>query len=151
VAASFSFAGCVIGAANLANAISPLLLLHGGPSLSAFGPDQLQALALFSLRMFAQVYDIAVVFFACFLLLAGYLVFASRFLPRLLGVLLVLAGMGWLVWVGAVFMGIALAPAVAASITGAGILGEAVFALWLVVFGVNAAVWKERANGETPP
>ncbi len=146
IAASFSFAGCFIGAANVANAILPLLLLQGGPSLAAFRPDQLQALCLVALRMFNQVYDIALVFFACFLFLAGYLVWASRFLPRLLGVLLMLASLGWLAWVGAVFLGIGLTPAVAHLIMGVGILGEAVLALWLVLFGVNATAWKQQAD-----
>lgn len=146
IAMLMSLAGCLIGAINTANAIVPLLLLHGGPAFAAFRPDQLSALAFVSLRLFTQVYNISLVFFAGFLVLAGYLIFASRFLPRLLGVLLVIAGLGWFVWVSAGFSAIPLDVMVSRAIMAAGILAELGLALWLLLFGVNASAWQQRAG-----
>jgi hypothetical protein len=78
-------------------------------------------------------------FFGPYCLLIGYLVFKSTFLPRILGVGMVLAGVGWLAF---------LVPAVARYLTvyieGLGILAEASLMLWLIVKGVNLQRWNER-------
>jgi hypothetical protein len=78
-------------------------------------------------------------FFGPYCLLIGYLVFKSTFLPRILGVGMALAGLGWLAF---------LVPAVARYLTvyieGPGILAEASLMLWLIVKGVNRQRWRER-------
>lgn len=79
-------------------------------------------------------------FFGPYCLLIGYLIFRSTFLPRVLGVLMALAGLGWLA-----FMYPNLPRYLTLSIEGLGIVAEASLMLWLIVMGVNEFRWKEQA------
>jgi hypothetical protein len=78
--------------------MTPLIILQGGNSLSAFTPQQLQALALLFLKFSDYANDIYLVFFGLWLVLTGYLIFRSTFLPRILGVLLAIDGLGFLTY-----------------------------------------------------
>jgi Domain of unknown function (DUF4386) len=80
-------------------------------------------------------------FFGPYCLLIGYLVLRSTFLPRVLGVLMALAGMGWLA-----FLIPALPNFLSIAIEGLGILAEASLMLWLIVKGVNASAWMQQAG-----
>lgn len=81
------------------------------------------------------------VFFGVYCLLIGFLILKSRFLPRILGVLMVCAGLGWLT-----FISPALAKYLAPYNLAPGLLGEGALTLWLLVVGVNAQQWKEQAS-----
>ncbi len=121
--------------------LAPLLVLQGTSSLSAFAPEQLQTLALVLLRMNAQAYDIGLVFFGLWCILIGYLIARSTFLPRTIGALQALAGVGYLtlLWrplaTNLYPFNLALAGP-----------GEISLLLWLLVKGVNVAKWKEKAS-----
>ena len=80
-------------------------------------------------------------FFGPYCLLIGYLIFRSAFLPRVLGVLMALAGLGWLA-----FLSLTLPHYLSLSIEGLGIFAEASLMLWLIVMGVNVQRWKEQAS-----
>src|ERR1700730_16728005 len=94
--------GCAMWALSSLFHLVPLLVLQGKSSLSAFAPEQLQTLALMLFKMNGQAYDIGLVFFGFWCVLVGYLIFRSTFLPRIIGVLEVLAGLGYLtlLWQG---------------------------------------------------
>jgi hypothetical protein len=77
--------------------------------------------------------------FYCFLI--GYLVFRSTFLPRILGALMGLAGLGWVTYLSPQFAG-HLSPYNLA----AGVLGQESVMLWLLVKGVTDQRWKEQAR-----
>jgi len=79
-------------------------------------------------------------FFGPYCLLIGYLIFRSTFLPRILGMLMALAGLGWLA-----FLSPNLAHYLTLCIEGLGILAEASLMLWLIVMGVNAQRWNDQA------
>jgi hypothetical protein len=81
------------------------------------------------------------VFFGFYCALIGYLILRSTFLPRILGVLMVIAGLGWLTYLSPPFANY-LAPYNMAS----GILGEGSLTLWLMVMGVNVERWREQAS-----
>jgi len=81
------------------------------------------------------------VFFGVYCLLIGYLVFRSSFLPRILGVLMVLPGFAWLT-----FLWPALAKSLSPYNLAAAMFGEAALTLWLLVMGVNAERWHEEAG-----
>jgi hypothetical protein len=81
------------------------------------------------------------VFFGPYCLLIGYLVFRSAFLPRILGVLMVLAGLGWLA-----FLWPSAANHLSIYIEALGIFAEASLMVWLIVKGVNVRRWKEQAD-----
>jgi hypothetical protein len=121
--------------------VAPLLILQGGSSVSAFTTDQLQALAYVFLKLNAYAFDIDLVFFGLWCVLAGYLIFKSTFLPRILGVLLAIDGLGWMAFVVPPFA-LHLFPFIAA----ASALAEIPLQLWLVVMGVNPQRWTEQAS-----
>jgi Domain of unknown function (DUF4386) len=95
---------------------------------------------------FLTGYLVALVFFGFHCLLTGYLIFHSTFLPRFLGVLITLAGLGWLINSFAHFFSPPLARLLWPGIVAAAILGEGSLTVWLVVMGVNAQRWKQRAS-----
>ena len=121
--------------------LAPLLILQGGSSVSAFTAEQLQALALIFLKLNAYAFEIDLVFFGFWCVLAGYLIFRSTFLPRILGVLLAIDGLGW-----ATYMYPPLASYLFPFIAAASALAEIPLQLWLVVMGVNPQRWKEQAG-----
>ncbi|PYQ67102.1 MAG: hypothetical protein DMF54_05600 [Acidobacteria bacterium] len=80
------------------------------------------------------------VFFGVYCLLIGYLIFKSTFLPRALGALMAIGGLGWLTFVSP-----PLAELLSPYNMAPGILGEGALTLWLLVKGVNSRRWKEQA------
>jgi hypothetical protein len=121
--------------------LAPLLILQGGSSVSAFTAEQLQALALIFLKLNAYAFEIDLVFFGFWCVLAGYLIFRSTFVPRILGVLLAIDGLGW-----ATYMYPPMANHLFPFIAAASALAEIPLQLWLVVMGVNPQRWKEQAG-----
>ena len=134
--------GCAMWALSSLFHLAPLLVLQGS-SLSAFAPEQLQALALILLKLNAQAYDIGLVFFGFWCVLIGYLIFRSTFLPRIIGVLEVLAGFGYLtlLWRPLAHYLYPYNLALAGP-------GEISLMLWLLVQGVNEQRWKEQASAD---
>jgi hypothetical protein len=131
--------GCGIKAMARLFYYAPLLLL-GASSLTALEPAQLEALSFAFIRINDQGAAIALVFFGFETVLRGWLVFNSRFLPRFLGVLSMIDGVGWLTYLwpplGAqVFMGVALFALVGVIATSG----------WLIIRGVDDVKWRERA------
>ena len=133
--------GCAMQALTSLLYLAPLLVLQGGSALSAFTPHQLQALALVFLKLNAQAFDIYLVFFGLWCLLIGYLIFRSTFLPRILGVLLAIDGVGWMLYLSP-----PLAQQLFPLIAVASGLAEIPLMLWLLVVGMNAERWKEQAS-----
>ena len=142
LAAFLGLAGCVIKTFSRVFFIAPLFVLGGAHYLSTFSTEQLQALALLLLKVNDHGTGMALVFFGFYAPLTGYLIIRSTFLPRILGVLSVLGGLGWLSFLY-LPLGYRLFPYIAAF----GILGAASLLLWLLVFGVNEQRWKEQASG----
>jgi len=82
----------------------------------------------------------SLVFFGPYCLLLGYLIFRSVFLPRILGVLMVSAGVGWLIFLSP------LGNHLSTFLQVLGFLAEASLMLWLIVRGVNVQRWREQAG-----
>ena len=131
---------------NLLNHFAPLVLLKGAPFLTVFKPDQLQALALVSLNLYAQVFFVAMVFFGFHCFLIGYLICRSAFLLRVLGVLMAITGLGYLTHNFALFLSPALAARLFPYLMALGLPGELSLTLWLLVLGINTQQWKEQAG-----
>src|SRR6202167_4844356 len=96
LAAFFRLVFVAVASGNILNHFAPLIFLGGADYLSAFNPEQLQALALASIRLRTLGFDIALVFFGFHCLIVGYLLFKSTFFPRILGVALAIGGFGYL-------------------------------------------------------
>jgi hypothetical protein len=145
-AALFSLVGCAIQASAFLFYIAPVTIMAGAPHLGVFNGEQLQVLALMFLQLYAQAYNIGFAFFGFYCLLIGSLIVRSTFLPRILGVLMILGGLSWLT-----FLFPPLADYLRPYNLALGALAEAVLTLWLLLFGVNAQKWIEQSRLHTQP
>jgi Domain of unknown function (DUF4386) len=146
LATFFRLVFVAIASANMFNHFAPLIFLSGAAYLSAFKPDQLQALALGFIRLRTFGFDIALVFFGFHCLLVGYLIFRSTFFPRILGIGLATGGIGYV----ANILATAIPPETGAHLfpyimLPAGV-AEISLTLWLIIVGVNVPRWKEQAS-----
>ena len=89
---------CAMQALTALLYLAPLLVLNNGSALSAFTPAQVQALAFALLKVNGQAFNVDLVFFGVWCVLSGYLMVRSTFIPRILGVLLMIDGVGWMLF-----------------------------------------------------
>ena len=125
LAASFRLIFVAVMAVNSLNYFGLLDLFKSAHSAAAFNTG----------------YGIALVPFGVHCLLIGYLIFKSIFLPRILGVLLALAGLGYLTFLWPPLGSHLFFPYIVVL----AILGEGLLTLWLIFAGVNAQRWTEQA------
>lgn len=119
--------------------LAPLVVLKGGKYLSVFKPEQLRALAYMFLQLNVQAWNAFITFFGFYCAMIGYLIFTSAFMPRIIGVLMMFAGLGYLSFLLPSFAGYLLPYNLAP-----GALGELPLMVWLLVKGVNNQRWKEQ-------
>ena len=128
VAAFLSLMGCAVLAVGCVFYLA---------SLPTLGPaQQSPTLALMFIKLYAQSFNTSFVFFALYCISIGYLIFRSSFVPRILGVGMALAGLGWLthIWPPLVLPYVLLSG-----------IGEGALMVWLIVAGVNSERWNEQA------
>src|SRR5215472_3269253 len=121
--------------------LAALLVVGGGGALTGFTGQQAQGLALLFLNQNAQAFNVYLIFFGFWLIPTGYLIVRSTFMPRIIGVFLMLDGVGW-----ATSLYPPLATSIYPVIAIVAAFGEIPLLLWLLVFGVNAQRWKEQAG-----
>ena len=119
-----------------------VVVLSGDEFLKSFGLEQLHTLSYLSMRLQGLGYGISLVFFAFHCAVLGYLVYRSGYLPRVLGVLLTIAGAAYLVN----SVGFVVAPEFARTLYPWILLPAAPaewgLALWLLVKGVDLRRWQ---------
>jgi hypothetical protein len=125
----------IVSLAALLNLVTVLKLASTTDSTAIFRGDQLYAQIAMSLSAFRTGWSFAYIFFGIHLWLLGYLIFQSKYIPRIIGVLVALAGTGWLLdnIQPYLFPGITINFAITAT---AG-LGELVFMFWLLIMGTR--------------
>src|SRR6266540_3295529 len=89
--------GVAVSLANMILRFAPLIFLNDTGSLSAFSKPQLEALALTALRLNGSGVTLVTIFCGLCLFPFGALVIKSRYFPRVLGILLFIAGAGYVV------------------------------------------------------
>jgi hypothetical protein len=122
--------------------IASQLLLSGADYLKVFQADQLQALAMLSLYLYKYGFlGIAQIFFGAWLFPLGYLVFKSGFLPRFLGVILMVHCVVWLMSALQFFLFPGLIEITFVGITylsyPIGFISEFGLSLWLLIMGAK--------------
>jgi hypothetical protein len=131
--------------------ISKLFLLVVMPTLGnadylkAFEPRQLQALAYLALKSHDVAFNIALIFFGCTCLVYGYLIFRSGYFPKLIGLLMQMAGLSYLTACFAALFAPAFSDLITPAILLPALIGESSFCLWLLLKGVDIAKWNETA------
>ncbi len=141
LAAWFQLVYAAMGLVAVYNLVSVLHLLRIPEYQEVFGPTQLQAQVLLHLRAFHQQFDFALVLFGVHLILTGGLVAASRYIPKILGIILAITGCGYILnTLGPYFW-----PSGDFSWTFMTFFGEIVFMIWLLLRG-----WKIREAADVP-
>ena len=143
IAAFARLAMTIMQGINLLNHFFVLLLLSGLGHLTVFVPDQLHALVLLFLNAHEAMVLIWGLAFGLHLLVLGYLVYKSSYLPKLVGGLLIVAALCYFIQ----SFGTMLFPQFKALFASIGLLStlEIALPLWLLIKGVNIDQWKKRA------
>jgi hypothetical protein len=131
--------GVAVQCFNNLNLLAALLLLSGADYLKVFQADQLQALTMLFLTLYKNGFWICQIFFGAWLLPLGYLVFKSGFLPKILGIVIMIHGVGWLL----TFLQWFLFPdfgAITYLTYTLGFISEFGLTLWLLIKGVKEQV-----------
>ena len=134
---------------NLLNMLTALQLLTSAEYAAAFEKGQLQAMAFVFLNAQSSGYALGMVFFGLHLGVLGYLVYRSGFLPRILGILMVVSALGYLADSFTGFLVPQYSDTLAMVVVVTALIGELPLTLWLLIKGVNVARWRER--GLTSP
>ncbi len=147
LAAFFNLVSIGLEAAITMYLLEALFPLGNAGYLKAFAPEQLYAMASLSLKSHSYGFGVSLIFFGCFCLVIGYLIFRSGYLPKTIGVLMQIAGVCYLTNSFALILAPAFANRIFPAILVPAFVGEASLCLWLLVKGVNVQRWKEQASG----
>jgi hypothetical protein len=136
--------GVAIWCSILLSEFAALLLLSSADSLKVFQADQLQTLAILFLNLYQNGFMIAQLFLNLWLFPLGYLVFKSGYLPRILGILLIIDGFAMLIWFFQFFFfpGYEVISTISLAVS---FIAEGLLCLWLLIKGVNVEEWEKRA------
>jgi len=128
--------GVAIQCASMIPLVSALLQGDAASRMQAYSPAQLEGLALLSINVYQTGFVTAQLFFGTWLFPLGYLVYKSEILPRFLGILLLLDGIGVLIWF---FQALLLPayPAIRYPGLAVSFIAEVGLALWLLIKGVK--------------
>jgi hypothetical protein len=140
LAAFFRLAQAANLGINTLNLFFGLQLLHGTGDVTALGADQLRDLALFFFNAHGVGYTISLVFFGFSILVVGYLIFKSGYMPKILGILLIVAAVGYLIdgFANVLLINYAdYADIFGAVVFGPALVAELAVALWLLIKGVK--------------
>lgn len=135
-----------VGLAALNNLVTANRLLTRAQDLKALGRAQIDAEAFVAIGAFRSQFSFGLIFFGVYLVLLGWLFFRSGYLPKWLGVVLVVTGAGWVANIGGRYAGGDLGFLFYTS------FGELVLLVWLIGWGTRLpalAAATEKSAGIT--
>ena len=148
LAAFFNIAAATIQTVYIIQLVETLFPLGDSEYLKAFTTEQLGAMVSLTIKSHEFGFGIALLMFGPYFLLTGFLIFKSNYLPKFIGILYILSGVGYLInslvlilapqFSGIVFMIIVLPV----------FIGEISLALTLLIKGVNEVEWEKYVNAE---
>jgi hypothetical protein len=142
----FNFIQTAVLVANKLNLLMPLFLLGNADYLKAFEPRQLHALSYLFIRLHGHGFGVGLIFFGFTCLVLGYLIFRSGYLPKVLGVLMQIAGLCYLTNSFTLLLAPAIANRMFPFILLPPFVAELSLCLWFLVKGVNVEKWREQAR-----
>jgi len=132
-----------VAAVSLATALLPLA---SASYMIAFAPEQINAMAMLSVRSHTSGFGIALIFFGVECVIVGYLIHRSGYMPRSIGVLMTIAGVCYVINSFALLLSPPLSSRLFPAILIPSLIAELSLALWLLVMGVNAEKWSQHAH-----
>ena len=151
LATFFNLVSIGLEAATAMYLVVALFPLGNAAYLKAFSPEQLYAMASLSLKSHGYGFGVSLLFFGCFCVVIGRVIFSSGFLPKVIGALMQIAGLCYLTDSFALILSPALAIRLFPAILLPAFVGEASLCLWLLVKGVNVQRWMEQAGAARVP
>ncbi|MEZ5227778.1 MAG: DUF4386 domain-containing protein [Acidimicrobiales bacterium] len=148
LAAAFRMTQTAVIGLNLLNMFQAVRIIDDADYLGTFGADQTDTLALLYLDAHKYGYILGLAFFGVSTLIVGYLALASRQMPRPLGVLLGLAGAGYLIDTFSFFLIPSYDGSASPMVLAPALVAEFWFALWLLTKGRRLE--HLTARGATP-
>jgi hypothetical protein len=136
-----------VAAVSLGTALLPV---SNAAYLNAFTPDQLNVLAMLSIRSHTTGFGVALVFFGVECVILGYLIFRSSYMPTVIGVLMQIAGVCYVINSFALILSPPLSSRLFPAILLPAFVAELSFALWLLIKGVRTERWEQITQGTTP-
>jgi len=131
--------------ANKINLMTPLFLLDDANHLKAFSQQQVQTLSYLSIKAHEYGFGFGLIFFGFECLIDGYLIFKSEFLPRILGIMIFIAGICYLTNTFLLIFSPRLEGILFPALLGPLVfIAEFSMCLWLIIKGVNRKKWEER-------
>jgi hypothetical protein len=130
-----------VAAVSLAAALLPMT---SAAYASAFSPEQLDVMAMLSIRSHSTGFGIALIFFGVECVILGYLIFRSRYMPRVIGVLMQIAGVCYVVNSFALLLSPPLSARLFPAILVPSLIAELSLALWLLTRGVRVDRWDQH-------
>lgn len=140
---AFNMIQTAVLAGNKIFLIVPLILLGNNAYQESLGEDQVHTLIMLLNEVHNYGFGLGLVFFGFACLGYGYLIFKSYYLPRTIGILMIIAGLGYLTNSFVLI----LAPSYSSAVLPLFILcviGELSLCLWLIFKGVNSSKWTTR-------
>ncbi|HEX9940633.1 MAG TPA: DUF4386 domain-containing protein [Thermoanaerobaculia bacterium] len=149
LAVLFNLVQTAVLVANKLTLLIPLFLLGSAEYLKVFEPRQLYTLTYLFIRLHGHGFSVGLIFFGFTCLILGYLIFRSGYLPKVLGVLMQIAGLSYLTNSFTLLLAPAIADLMFPAILVPAFIAEMSLCLWLIVKGVNVEKWRSRArNGQ---
>jgi hypothetical protein len=149
LAAFFGLVGTALFAFAELFYFAPLLIIGGGADyLKTFTPDQLNSLVLLSMKFYGFAGMIFTAYYGMSWIVRAYLIWNSGYLPKFLGVLMAIGGIGFVIRNFVLI----LAPAYASDLLLVLMLpGGLAMTGWLLVKGVDVAKWNAKAKQVAGP
>ena len=143
LAAFFGLVGTAVFAVGELFYLAPTLVLGNTSNLTTFSTDQINALVQLSLRFASFAGMGTTAYYGMSWLVRSYLIVRSGYLPKFLGVLMAIAGAGFVV---RNFL-LILAPAYASTLLLMLMFpGALALTIWLLVKGIDLSKWNERVS-----
>lgn len=142
----FNLVSIGLEAATAMYLVVALFPLGNASYLKAFSPEQLYAMAYLPLKSHGYGFGVSLLFFGCFCVVIGRVIFKSGFLPRAIGALMQIAGLCYLTDSFALILAPAFADRLFPAILLPAFVGEVSLCLWLLIKGVNVQRWMERVS-----
>ncbi|KAF2515608.1 DUF4386 domain-containing protein [Flavobacterium foetidum] len=138
---SFNLIQTAVLVANKLNLFAALFFLGDTEYLKSFSQEQLQTLSYLSIKLHNIGFGVGLIFFGFVCLIEGYLIFKSGYLPKILALLMSIAGFCYLINSFALILApqfshiVLLLPC---------LIAELALSLWLICKGVNLKIWKKK-------